>query len=138
MTSAIHNDATALQQALSDWYTAIEQHDLTRVADFLTDDFVMVEHTEILSKAELMARLTLGVDYGTQTSQLADFKATFHHDLAWATLRNIEVWTPNDGSKPVDLAFVETALFQWVDGQWLLKHYHATNTNPDVLNAINA
>lgn len=126
-----NNDASVLENTLQTWYAAIQRHDLQAAADLLTPDFVMVEHTEVLDKSKLLAYLADGMNYGTQTSQLVDFKATFHgDDLAWATLRNLEVWTPNDGEPPMDLEFVETAIFRQVDGRWMLAHYHATNTEP--------
>lgn len=119
-----------LYNTLRDWYEAIHRHDLQTAANMLTPDFKIVEHTEVLDKAELLARLEDGMAYGTQTSELLDFKAQGHSDLAWATLRNCEVWTPNNDEPPMDLEFVETIIFQRMNGQWLLAHYHATNTNP--------
>lgn len=127
MTTALEQ---TLRNTLRDWYAAIHRHDLQTAADMLTPDFRIVEHTEILDKAALLARLEDGMAYGTQTSELVDFKAQSHGDFAWATLRNCEVWTPNDAEPPMVLEFVETVMFQRMDGQWLLAHYHATNTNP--------
>lgn len=119
-----------LHDTLRDWYEAIRCHDLTTAAAMLTPDFKIVEHTEVLDKAELLARLADGMAYGTQTSELVDFTTQHHGDFAWATLRNCEVWTPNDNEPPLDLEFVETVIFQYRDGRWLIAHYHATNTNP--------
>jgi Ketosteroid isomerase homolog len=119
-----------LYETLHGWYEAIHLHDLQTAADMLTPDFRIVEHTEILDKAELLARLEDGMAYGTQTSELVDFNAQSQGDFAWATLRNCEVWTPNDAEPPMDLEFVETVIFQYLDGRWLIAHYHATNTNP--------
>ncbi len=124
---------TALEQTLLntllEWYEAIHCHDLQTAANMLTPDFKIVEHTEVLDKAELLARLKDGMAYGTQSSELVNFKAQIHGNFAWATLRNCEVWTPNDDEPPMNLEFVETVIFQRIDGQWLLAHYHATNTN---------
>lgn len=119
-----------LYKTLRDWYAAIQCHDLQTAAEMLTPDFRIVEHTEVLDKAELLARLEEGMAYGTQSSELVDFKVQSHGDFAWATLRNCEVWTPNNDEPPMDLVFVESVIFQRMDGQWLLAHYHATNTNP--------
>ncbi len=119
-----------LYNTLCDWYAAIHRHDLQTAADMLTPNFKIVEHTEVLDKAELLARLEDGMAYGTQSSELVDFKMQSHGDFAWATLRNCEVWTPNDDELPMNLEFVETVIFQHIDGCWLLAHYHATNTNP--------
>lgn len=127
MTNALEQ---TLYNTLRDWYTAIQHHDLQTAADMLTPDFRIVEHTEIMDKAALLVRLEDGMAYGTQTSELVDFKAQSHGDFAWATLRNCEVWTPNDAEPPMDLEFVETVIFQHIDERWLLAHYHATNTNP--------
>ena len=127
MTNALER---TLYNTLRDWYVAIQRHDLQSAADMLTPDFRIVEHIEVLDKTELLARLEDGMAYGTQSSELMDFKAQRHGDFAWATLRNCEVWIPNDGEVPMDLEFVETVIFQLIDGRWLIAHYHATNTNP--------
>ena len=77
MTTALEQ---TLRNTLRDWYAAIHRHDLQTVATMLTPDFRIVEHTEVLDKAELLARLEDGMAYGTQSSKLVDFKAQSHGD----------------------------------------------------------
>ena len=130
MTMNHVTDAQHVENTLRDWYAAIHRHDLQTAADLLTASFLIVEHTEVLDKTQLLARLEDGMAYGTQTSHLVDFRTQVQGDMAWTTLRNCEVWTPNDDEPPLDMEFVETVIFQRVAGHWLIAHYHATNTNP--------
>jgi ketosteroid isomerase-like protein len=130
MTTSPLADTQHVENTLRDWYEAIHRHDLQTAADLLTASFLIVEHTEVLDKTQLLARLEDGMAYGTQTSNLVDFRTQVHGDMAWTTLRNCEVWIPNDGEPPLELEFVETVIFQKVAGHWLIERYHATNTNP--------
>ena len=129
-TINLATDTQHVENTLRDWYEAIHRHDLQTAAALLTASFLIVEHTEMLDKTQLLARLEDGMAYGTQTSNLVNFSTQVHGDIAWTTLRNCEVWTPNNAKPPLELEFVETVIFQKIAGRWLIAHYHATNTNP--------
>lgn len=136
MTDTTHNscstnsEAETIEKTLRDWYTAIHQQDFKTVADMLTDEFLIVEHTERLTKAQQMARFEEFKDLGTQTAEQHEFETRIHGDVAWTTLRNTEVWTPADGSDPVDLEFIETVILVKKGNRWLMDRYHATSTKP--------
>jgi len=130
-TNMTSNENAAVEQSLRDWYEAIRIQDFQTVADKLTESFLIVEHTELFDKPQLMARFEKGKAYGTQASELLEFKTHVHGDTAWTTLRNSEVWTPLKGKgNRMDLEFIETVVFIKRDGQWLIDRYHATSTKP--------
>jgi len=125
------NENAAIEQSLRDWYEAIRIQDFQTVADRLTENFLIVEHTELFDKTQLMARFEKGKAHGTQASELLEFKTCVHGDIAWTTLRNSEVWTPTEGEDNLmDLEFIETVIFIKQDGKWLIDRYHATSTKP--------
>lgn len=120
------------EATLQGWYTRIERHDLDAVADALTDDFLLVETSELMDKAALMARLRLGAERGVQTAELSEFHTVVAGDIAWTTLRNREVWTPYDSTRQtVRLEFLETVVGRLQAGQWRLHRYHANLLRQD-------
>ena len=125
MSQSEQNEIQTVEQTLADWYTAITEHAMDTVAAALAPGFLLVENTELLDRAALLERLAMGVSLGTQTAVLSEFHTVVQGDVAWTTLRNREVWTPNEGG-PVRLEFIETAVLQKSAGRWLIERYHAT------------
>lgn len=123
-------EAAAIEQTLRDWYSAIHQQDFQTVAALLTENFIIVEHAEILTKAQQMARFEAFKDTGTQTAEQHIISTRIHGDVAWTTLRNNEVWLPADGSPAMDFEFIETIILLKQQGKWLIERYHATSTQP--------
>jgi ketosteroid isomerase-like protein len=125
MSQAEQNEIQAVEQTLVDWYTAITEHAMDAVAAALAPGFLLVENTELLDRVALLERLTLGINYGTQTAVLSEFHTVVQGDVAWTTLRNHEVWTPKEGD-PVRLEFIETVVLRKSAGRWLMERYQAT------------
>lgn len=115
----------AVENVLADWYAAITRKDINAVAALLTEDFLIVETDTLLDRAALLERLDEGFGMGRQTSERDDFHTVTAGDTAWTTMRNHEVWTPNEGD-PLPLEYLETVVFQRLDGRWLIARYHAT------------
>lgn len=130
MTNNTHQDTAAIEQTLRDWYAAIEQQDLLTVEHMLTDNFLIIEHTEIFTKAQLMARFEQAKTMGKQTAELSEFKTRVQGDVAWTTLHNSETWIPSDGSQELHFEFIETVVLLQQNDQWLIDRYHATSTKP--------
>ena len=123
--------ARAVEDALRAWYAAIHSYDLPAVADALTASFMILEDTVLLDKQALLDRLRRGQASGSQTAELSEFKTRVQGSIAWTTLRNREVWTPNSGP-PVKLEFLETVVLQKVGGRWRIDRYHASRVrNPE-------
>ena len=131
-TSESADAARAFEAALQRWYTLVERHELDAAAEALTEDYLLVEGTELLDKATLMGRLRLGAERGVQTAALGEFHTVVVGDVAWTTLRNHEVWTPNDSTRQtVRLEFLETVVGRLQAGQWRIHRYHATLVRQD-------
>ena len=122
-------DDQAVEATLRAWYDAMRDKDLDAVAAALTEAFLIVENTEILDKAALLARLAKGAALGRQTAELSDFKTHSHEHVAWTTLRNHEVWTPVEG-EPMTFNFVETVVLVKSNEKWLIDRYHTTLIPP--------
>ena len=111
----------AVENLLADWYAAIARRDINAVAALLTEDFLIVETDTLLDRATLLERLAEGFGMGRQTSERDGFHTVTAGDTAWTTLRNHEVWTPDEG-EPLPLEFLETVVFQRLDGRWLIAY----------------
>jgi ketosteroid isomerase-like protein len=115
----------AVENVLTDWYAAITRQDINAVAALLTEDFLIVETDTLMERAVFLKGLAEGFGMGRQTGERGDFHTAAAGDTAWTTLRNHETWTPDEG-EPLPLEFLETVVFQRLDGRWLIARYHAT------------
>lgn len=132
MNGSEASEAQEFEAMLQGWYDAVERHELDTAADALMSDYLLVEGTELLDKTSLMARLRIGAGLGVQTAELSEFHTIVAGDVAWTTLRNREVWTPNDPTRQtVRLEFLETVVGCKQGGRWLLQRYHATLVRQD-------
>ena len=123
-------EAAIVEQTLRDWYHAIQVKDFQTAADRLTEEFLIVENTELLDKQQLLAHFDKAGELGSQSAELTEFKTRIHADIAWTTLHNHEVWHPADGGEPKDVKFIETVVLMKRDGSWLIDRYHATRLDP--------
>jgi ketosteroid isomerase-like protein len=124
-------DEIEVQATLVGWYTAMTAHDMTAVGDALTESFLLIEHDELLDRAQLLQMLS-GETGDTIVADLSDFHVTIDGDVAWSTHRNHEVYTPHAG-EPLKLEFLETVVLVRIDGRWLIDRYHATRLSPTTL-----
>lgn len=124
-------DETDIRTALIDWYTAMTAHDIAALGDALSDSFLLVEHSELVDRAELLEMLS-GESDDELVADLSDFHVTVQGDVAWSTHRNHEVYTPHTGD-PIRLEFLETVVLVRRDGRWLIDRYHATRLSPTML-----
>lgn len=122
--SVPQDDARAIHQTLLDWYQAIHTFDSAGIAAPLTPTFLILEDTLPLSKEALVAGILSGRGLGSQTAELRDLNTRVRGDVAWTTLRNHEVFTPATG-KPDTLDFLETIVFERIEGRWMIDRYHA-------------
>ncbi len=127
--SQLSTEDRAVESTLRAWYDAMRDKDFDAVASALTETFLIVENTDIMDKAALLARLRQGASMGRQTAELSDFNTRTHEDVAWTTLRNHEVWTPVEGVA-VTFNFVETVVLVKSNEKWLIERYHATLIRP--------
>lgn len=118
-------DDLAVEASLRAWHGALEAHDWGRVASGLTASFLMIEHDKILDKAALLEMLMNSARSGRQQAALREFRTQVDRDCAWTTMRNDEIWIPNEGA-PRSFAFLETAVLRRVKGDWQIERYHAT------------
>jgi hypothetical protein len=109
------HDEIDVRATLTDWYTAMTAHDITALGDALTESFLLIEHDDLLDRAQLLEMLSSEAD-----------------DVAWSTHRNHEVYTPLVG-EPLRLEFLETVVLVRRDGRWLIDRYHATRLSPATL-----
>jgi ketosteroid isomerase-like protein len=117
-------EARAVEQVLNDWYGAMARYDSAGIADAMTPTFFILEDTIPLDKAELMRRIMAGRGQGTQSARLTGLRTRVVGEVAWTTMRNEEIWTPAKGA-PDSMAFLETVVFEKVNGWWRIDRYHA-------------
>jgi hypothetical protein len=71
-----------------------------------------------------MRRIMAGRGQGTQSARLTGLRTRVVGEVAWTTMRNEEIWTPAKGA-PDSMAFLETVVFEKVNGWWRIDRYHA-------------
>lgn len=124
-------DESEIRTALIDWYSAMTSHDIAALGDALSESFLLIEHSELVERAELLEMLSGETD-DALVADLSDFHVTVQGDVAWSTHRNHEVYTPHVGD-PIRLEFLETVVLVRRDGRWLIDRYHATRLSPATL-----
>ena len=122
-------DSLAVEASLRAWHGALEAHDWDMVASGLTASFLMIEHDRILDKPALLEMLMKSARSGRQRADLREFRTEVHRDCAWTTLRNDELWIPNQGEQR-KFAFLETAVLRYAQDYWQIDRYHATRLTP--------
>ena len=115
-------DQAAIESVLDRWYAAMIAKDSAGTVAPLTEEFLLLEDTLPLSRAELAARILQGE--GQWTSKRYDLRTRVEGDVAWSTFRNDENSTGPDGV-PCAARFLETAVFVRRGGGWLIDRYHA-------------
>lgn len=122
------DDERDIRAALDSWYASLDARDFAAVSAALTDTFLLIEHDELVGRAELMEGLS-GAPEGRLVASLSDFRVSVAGDVAWSTHRNREVYTEG-GAEPKQLDFLETVVLLRRDGRWLIERYHATQLSP--------
>jgi ketosteroid isomerase-like protein len=122
------NEIENVRSVLCDWYVAMENHDMEKLAAALSDTFLLIEHDELLDRKYLFEMLS-GEEDSTMVANLHDFHITVSGDTAWSTHRNSEVFT-SPTKEPLELEFLETVVLIKKDGNWLMDRYHATRLSP--------
>lgn len=115
-------ERAAIESVLDGWYTAMIAKDSAGTVAPLTEEFLLLEDTLPLSRAELTSRIMQGE--GQWTSNRSDFRTRVEGDVAWTTFRNDETSVGPDGA-PCTARFLETAVLVRGDGGWLIDRYHA-------------
>lgn len=124
MTNEIEN----VRNVLGEWYVAMKDHDMEKLAAALSDTFLLIEHDELFDGKYLIEMLS-GEEDSTMVANLHDFHITVSGDTAWSTHRNSEVFT-SPTKEPLALEFLETVVLIKKDGNWLMDRYHATRLSP--------
>ena len=66
---------------------------------------------------------------GTDKAMIRALSTVVVGDAALTSFRNDEAFTPAGGSLTPTRRYLETAIFQRVNGRWKLARYHATRIN---------
>jgi ketosteroid isomerase-like protein len=122
------NEVDNVRNVLCDWYIAMKNHDIDKLAAALSDTFLLIEHDELMDGKHLIEMLASEGD-STLVANLHDFHITVSGDTAWSTHRNSEVFT-SPTREPLELEFLETVVLIKKDGNWLMDRYHATRLSP--------
>ena len=122
------NEVDIVLNVLCDWYIAMKNHDIDKLAAALSDTFLLIEHDELMDGKHLIEMLA-SEDDSTLVANLHDFHITVSGDTAWSTHRNSEVFT-SPTREPLELEFLETVVLIKKDGNWLMDRYHATRLSP--------
>ena len=125
LTRAPLDPPDSVEAVLRRWYVAIGAQDSAGIAAPLAPEFIIFEHTNLKTRAELIRDIMSGVGQGTQSADMQDFRTVVTDSVAWTSMRNHEVWTPVNGA-PMPFDFLETVVFVKRDGRWLMERYHAT------------
>lgn len=122
------NEVDNVRNVLCDWYIAMKNHDIDKLAAALSDTFLLIEHDELMDGKHLIEMLA-SEDDSTLVANLHDFHITVSGDTAWSTHRNSEVFT-SPTREPLELEFLETVVLIKKDDNWLMDRYHATRLSP--------
>jgi ketosteroid isomerase-like protein len=122
------NEVDNVRNVLCDWYIAMKNHDIDKLAAALSDTFLLIEHDELMDGKHLIEMLA-SEDDSTLVANLHDFHITVSGDTAWSTHRNSELFT-SPTREPLELEFLETVVLIKKDGNWLMDRYHATRLSP--------
>jgi len=122
------NEVDNVRNVLCDWYIAMKNHDIDKLAAALSDTFLLIEHDELMDGKHLIEMLA-SEDDSTLVANLHDFHITVSGDTAWSTHRNSELFTSRT-REPLELEFLETVVLIKKDGNWLMDRYHATRLSP--------
>ena len=122
------NESENVRNVLCEWYIAMKNHDIDKLAAALSDTFLLIEHDELMDGKKLIEMLA-SEDDSTLVANLHDFHITVSGDTAWSTHRNSEVFT-SPTREPLELEFLETVVLIKKDGNWLMDRYHATRLSP--------
>jgi ketosteroid isomerase-like protein len=122
------NEVDNVRNVLCDWYIAMKNHEIDKLAAALSDTFLLIEHDELMDGKQLIEMLA-SEDDSTLVANLHDFHITVSGDTAWSTHRNSEVFT-SPTREPLELEFLETVVLIKKDGTWLMDRYHATRLSP--------
>jgi ketosteroid isomerase-like protein len=125
----VADDAQAVEAVLRGWYDASARHDSAAYARPLLPTFFIVEDTTVIERDALVRLVAGSFASGTDRANIRDLRTVVVGDAAWSSFRNDETFTPNGKAATPVRRYIETAIFQRVNGAWKLARYHATRIN---------
>lgn len=122
-------ERAAVERAITQWFdaglatsdTAVIRRGLSAGAAIL-EDSVWYDREGFIKLVQSWPALVGGSF--TARYALSDWRTDVHGDVAWTSLRNRAVVTPQAGP-PMSLDWRETAVLTKVDGAWLIDRYHS-------------
>lgn len=122
-------ERAAVERAITQWFdSGLAVGDTTVIRRGLTPTVAILEDSIWYDQAGFVKFVqslpTLVGGPFTLRYSLTDWKTTVHGDVAWTSLRNRAVLTPQKGS-PVPFDWRETAVLTKVDGTWLIDRYQS-------------
>jgi hypothetical protein len=122
-------ERAAVERAITQWFdsgiapgdSAVMRRGLTATAAIL-EDSVWYDRAGFIDFVVGFPKV-VGSPY-TMRFALSDWRTTVEGDVAWTSLRNRAVLTPEKG-KPMNFDWRETAILTRVDGAWLIDRYHS-------------
>ncbi|WP_415908344.1 nuclear transport factor 2 family protein [Oleiharenicola sp. Vm1] len=120
------DETTAVRQRIVDAYhAAFVTQDPARYRALLTDDYLLLEHGELLDVAGDLALIPKPEAGYRRTDQFDFHQVRVAGDTAWAvyTLRS-DITDPQHGPRHRD--YLESAVLRRVSGQWRIALLHST------------
>ncbi len=120
------SDEEAVKKMIVDWYAAYaDGKDEAHYRTFLADDYVLLEHGELVDLEGDVAMLTKNRGPGFQRKDRFDFKSvTVRGDIAY-TVDFLESDLDDDKTKRHG-KWLESALLRRIDGRWRAALLHST------------
>jgi ketosteroid isomerase-like protein len=117
-------DEAAVRQTLIDWYAAYSGTDEAHYRSFVTDDYLLLEHGELMNTEDDLQAMR-NRPGGYQRKDTFDFKSVrVHGDIAWATyFLESEM---SDDTKVQQRRWLESAVLRHIDGRWRAALLHST------------
>jgi uncharacterized protein (TIGR02246 family) len=117
-------DVQQIIELAQDWNTAIVSDDADRIAEFVTDDWVLVSWTGITAREDFLSYVRSGVLGHSRMQGVDEPRVRVYGDTALLTVRVLS--TAQYGGHDIDADEWTTDVFVRRDGRWRCELTHIT------------
>jgi len=129
-TPALADDAAAVKAAIQENYAAYSSFDEARYRRTTTDDFLLLEHGELIDREGDVANMAKPGTGFRRTDRFDFDSVKIHGDVAWAVY-TLKSGIHDDKRGTREREWLESAVLRREDGRWKVALLHSTRvTHP--------